>query len=91
MTHEPTFECNDVHCYSCNEDEDGYAYIICRECGHRYRSAGELRRVYRRQFLRTSRQSWFDMKPPPRWRVWWIAVTIRARNIYFCQHCIHDF
>lgn len=105
MTHEPTPDCWDVHCYSCNDDEDeGYAYLICGECGHRYRTAGELRRAYRGQFYRTARMS--VLAPPcdddgeftvidagrmSLWRVWWAMATIRAKHIYFCQHCTHDF
>lgn len=105
MTHEPTFDCNDVHCYSCNEDEDGPAYIACGECGHLYRTAGELRRAYRREFYRIARKplprpvhrlddelfAGIDAEPIALWRVWWAMLTIRAKHIYFCQHCIHDF
>lgn len=102
MTHEPTPDCSDVHCYSCDEDEDGPAYIICAQCGHLYRTAGELRRAYRRQFYRMARKPpefsftqeesrAIDPGPIPLRRVLWELATIRAKHIHFCQHCTHDF
>lgn len=78
----------DGHCYSCHVDEPigrRSPYIICLECGHVYRTARALRRAYRRQSLTIPR---YDV---PWWRITWRAWTIRARDINFCQECIHDF
>lgn len=83
--HEPTEECLSVHCYSHMVDEEGSAYIGCYECGHLYRTAGALRRAYRREVLRLPGHG-----IPFWWRLW-RALTIRASQITFCQQCIHDF
>lgn len=85
IEHEPTDACIDVHCHWHNVDELGTGYITCGECGHLYRTARDLRRAYRREVL--SRPG-FGISL--RWRLW-RAMTIRARRIYFCQECIHDF
>jgi hypothetical protein len=79
--HEPDSGCNDVHCYACNIDEIGPGYLTCGECFHVYRSRGELRRLYRRQLIRRQRRP----------HIVWRALTIRAADISFCPHCIHDF
>lgn len=92
--HEPTAACNDTHCYSCHVDEQGTGYIRCLECGHIYRTARELRRLYRRELIRLHRRrspSPFDFPEPSTRQVIWMALTARASNITFCQHCIHDF
>lgn len=92
--HEPSDACIDVHCHSCHEDEPGSGYIVCGECGHLYRTAGDLRRAYRREYWRLYRApptDLFGMERVPMWRVVWQILTIRAKKIYFCQHCIHDF
>lgn len=84
--HEPTDACASVHCHSHHVDENpGRYYIGCYECGHVYRTARELRRAYRRQSFTIPR---YDI---PWWRITWRALTIRARDIHFCQECIHDF
>lgn len=83
--HEPTDTCLPDHCYWHDVDEPGAGYITCGECGHLYRTARELRRAYRRQVL--GGRSW---GVPLSWRLW-KALTARARSIYFCQMCIHDF
>jgi hypothetical protein len=92
--HEPTDACNDIHCYSHMVDELGPGYLACLECGHMYRTAGELRRAYRAALWRT----WHDHR-----RLFgpdfgsglaatlWRMATVRASKIYFCQHCLHDF
>jgi len=94
MTHQPTDACHDVHCYSCHVDEIGTGFIVCGECGHLYRTAGDLRRAYRRRF-REVHKRWqeFDIITArlPGYRAWWRILTIRVKNIHFCQHCIHDF
>lgn len=83
--HEPTDACLGIHCHWHGVDEPGTGYIGCPECGHLYRTAGELRRAYRRQVLSMPR---YDV---PRWRIRWAALTVRASRIGFCQECIHDF
>lgn len=96
MPHEPTDECEPVHCYSHHVDE--YArdpYLVCGECFHVYRSAQELRRAYQRQSLRiwwAGERKIFSSD----WHVGLLLVlrrviTIRTKDIFFCQHCIHDF
>lgn len=72
-----------LHCHSCGVDEDGPAYIGCGECGHLYRRASDLRRAYRRGARRVyGRGMW-----------WWRfrANFRRARDIFWCQECSHDF
>lgn len=83
--HGPTNACSAVHCYAHHVDEPGVGYRICGECGHLYRTAGELRRAYRREVLEQRRfgVDWFDIVLR--------ALTIRARDIHFCQECLHDF
>lgn len=99
--HEPGNECYGLHCWEHHVDEASRPgdYIACGECGHIYRTAGELRRAYRREILRV--HSWEgdrwlipDRGPfggPTRLQKLIAALTIRASKIYFCQHCIHDF
>lgn len=82
--HDPINACRDVHCHSCNVDEPGYGFIRCAECGHLYRTAGELRRAYRTRLAGPA-------LGVPRWRRLWRALSIRASDISFCQECIHDF
>ncbi len=96
MPHRPSFTCDDhpdrVHCYEHHEDEPvGGAYIVCGECFHVWRTAGELRREYRRQFWRTTSHGWFGTDRPSLVSRVWRVLTVRAKDIYFCQHCIHDF
>lgn len=95
--HDPTDTCTKVHCYGCGQDHPQQrAWLWCFECGHAYRTPGELRRAYRRVLLasiRHERLPWlrgneFD---PSKLRILWQAVTIRASKIYFCQLCLHDF
>ncbi len=86
--HEPTDACYDQHCFSHHQDEDATgAYLVCGECFHVYRTPGELRRAYRCAFW-TIENPW--ARPSLAWRVWRV-LTIRAKRIYFCQYCIHDF
>lgn len=100
--HDPTDECADIHCYSHHVDEPGdSAYIVCGECFHAYRTARELRRAYRRGYWQaTSRPPTGlggglfgrnDEWGPSLWVRVWRVLTIRAKNISFCQECIHDF
>lgn len=93
--HEPSDKCAGIHCHWHNVDEPGPGYLGCFECGHLYRTAGDLRRRYRQQLR--------DMIPPPalRWgrlQLWWFHWLPqlwpwwpRIQRIYFCQECAHDF
>lgn len=94
QVHEPDRGCDDTHCYACGVDEYGTGYITCPECFHTYRTAGELRRRYRRMLIQVHRRQLvnpFDYTGPGWGEVLWKALTVRAKNINFCQHCIHDF
>lgn len=84
--HEVTEACYPIHCHEHQVDEPGPGFLGCGECGHLYRTRGELRRAYRREFWRVSR-TFHD----PLWRRAWRVLTVREKHIYFCQHCIHDF
>lgn len=101
--HEPTDACIGVHCHSHGIDEAGDGYIGCYECGHLYRTAGELRRAYRRKAAEIALS---DLRNPHHWartvgtplatRLAAVASLvrlpfIRAGRIGFCQECIHDF
>lgn len=86
--HEPSNACATIHCHSHHVDEPGPGHIICGECGHVYRTAGELRRAYRREVVRGLR---FAGPGDPWLRRLVKALAVRARDIRFCQECIHDF
>lgn len=93
--HEPTDECDAVHCYEHMVDESGTGYICCGECGHLYQTAGDLRRRYRtvvwdmwRRQPRIFRSEWTG---PGLFGILFMMATVRAKKIYFCQYCIHDF
>lgn len=94
--HEIADDCAQVHCHVHNVDErDDNAYICCIECGHVYRTAGALRRAYRRKsfLLLDWSDPWFRSNDlyASVLRVLWRALTIRARDIFFCQMCSHNF
>lgn len=94
--HEPTAACDQVHCHGCGQDHTGKAWLWCLECGHAYRTPGDLRRTHRRVLLasiRHERLHWlrgneFD---PSALEMLWRALTVRAKQITFCQLCLHDF
>lgn len=94
--HEPTEVCYGQHCHVHHVDETGPSYIVCGECGHLYRTRGELRRAYRREFWQVSRR-WRTSTPFPGDRPPGLLsclrrmIMIKAEEISFCQHCIHDF
>lgn len=95
--HEPTPACERVHCYSCGVDEpfDDGDYRLCFECGHVYRDGAELVRAYRRAAwnLLDRHHPWLrgnEFYPSVVESLWKIA-TIRAKNIGFCQECLHDW
>lgn len=94
QVHEPDRGCDDTHCYACGVDEIGPGYLTCGECFHTYRSKGELRALHRRKLIGAYRirlPNVFDL-PDPSWaEILWNALTVRAGNINFCPHCLHDF
>ena len=85
-----TDEDEQLPCYVHNVSEptEG-AFLVCFECGHAYRTAGALRRAYRREYWKVSRDDRFDRTPF--WRRLWRIFTVRTSQICFCQHCLHDF
>lgn len=86
IVHDPTAECFGRHCHIHNVDEpDNGAYQVCLECGHVYRTAGSLRRAFRRESWRVARDDPFSRESV--WRV----VMVRASRISSCQECTHDF
>lgn len=90
VPHDATRECLGIHCHIHNVDEsDNGAFQVCLECGHVYQTAGALRRDYRRAYWRVARDDRFDRTPL--WRRLWRVATVRASQVSFCQHCVHDF
>lgn len=86
--HEPADVCEDWHCYFHDVDEvfAGNAYRRCFECWHLYRSRRELVWEWAKMHWRFGREdgrSAFEL----------IADILKkkADDIYFCQHCTHDF
>jgi hypothetical protein len=94
--HQITDDCADAHCFFHDVDEDPIgAHIVCFECGHVYRTAGQLRRDYRRGYWDTTGRGakLFGEKgfgPSLAARLWRM-LTVRAKDIFFCQECTHDF
>lgn len=65
--HDPTVECNGVHCYSHMVDEwYPTIYIACLECGHAYHTKWSLWRAYQRAKWSMARSAW--RARPRRWR-----------------------
>lgn len=65
------------------------AWLVCFECGHVYSSARDLRRDYRREYWKVAKGDRIERIPLLQ-RVWRV-LTVRTSEIFFCQHCIHDF
>jgi hypothetical protein len=71
-------------------------YRICGECFEVW-TKHTLRKAYRREvwrILKNPLPAPFETPRPTLWsdiRALWKAYTIRAKNIFFCQECIHDF
>lgn len=66
------------------------AWQYCLECEHEYPSARSIRKAYRRGYWQATgiKTGW----PRTSWlRRLWHVLTIRAKRIYFCQECAHDF
>lgn len=87
--HPPELACAQVHCSWHEVDEPGPGYQRCRECGHLYLTAADLRRAYRetlRAFHDDDVRTWLDQL-----RYWKACWLTRAKNIDFCQECVHDF
>jgi|SRR5882757_234552 len=78
--HEPSWRCDDLHCYSHNVDElrIGRPYRVCGECFHVYPTRYALRRDYRRGGRRVY---WEDVKtpllPPP---ALWVAMGMKPQG-----------
>ena len=102
--HVPTSECVDLHCFWHDVDEmpQPRGHRRCFECKHLFRTAGELRRTFRRKIICEDRRLWqlpwigdwwskLSVLPPPWWWAAWRCVTLRVRDIYFCPWCVHDF
>lgn len=94
--HEPSDACGFDHCYSCNIDEPvpqgSRAYLVCVECGHVYWRARDLRRLHRRsvkQGVRDARLFATDFELS--WWGWLRVYLRRARRIWSCPLCGHDF
>lgn len=68
-------------CWGCDKIESirPNTFIICFECGHVYT---------KRSLVKAWRQE-FSIKERLRHPIW--VYGKRARDIYFCQVCIHDF
>lgn len=58
------------------------AWQYCYECGQEYPTARSLRKAYREQQRQLDWSAWDNL---------WRCLTIRAKQIYFCQECTHDF
>jgi hypothetical protein len=99
VEHRPSDECLGEHCYSHHVDElmDDPIYLMCGECGHRYRTKRDLRSAQRASL----RREWLFPSYRPRllstwsnpsiWGWVWRYVTVRAKKIYSCPLCIADF
>ncbi|HZM83792.1 MAG TPA: hypothetical protein VFC19_49370 [Candidatus Limnocylindrales bacterium] len=76
-------------------DEPGPAWRWCGECGHAYRTPGQLRRAYRRGLwnLLSRDQPWLrgDEFYPSILACLWDIVAVRAGRVTFCPLCSHDF
>jgi hypothetical protein len=79
--HEASAACGDMHCYWHHVDEPAAgAYKACGECGHVYRTAGELREAW----VDTAADGHAPEVPtsdgaPP------------AEEIFACPLCAHDW
>lgn len=73
------------HVHEVDEEIPRRVYVVCFECGHAY-TARELRRRWREEFRKVNSYG------SPFGRIDTLKRTWkRARHIYFCQECIHDF
>lgn len=81
--HEPTEDCWLFHCWFHGVDEAvGIRFKHCIECGHTYKTAGALRRAWRREMPADVATAGLRF---------WAKLTVRVKNIGFCPFCIHDF
>lgn len=80
-----------LHCYSCNKDEDPEPkFIVCPECFHVYRSRRALKWAYIKQAIRAyeyQKKHYHSSQGPGYFRI----VFRRIKAITFCQECLHDF
>lgn len=100
VEHDPSDDCQNTHCHWHNVDESAAgAYIWCFECGHVYQTKRALRWAYRRKYVSLFPQWWgwglpwfFNRGFGTKWQLLRGLVGVpRAKNIYFCQECSHDF
>ena len=82
------------HCawHGIDEPEQPGDYQTCGECGHIYRTAGELRRAHLRsvwQYVR--RPGPLSGRPRDRWGYLVRAIRLPVRDQCFCPLCGHDF
>jgi hypothetical protein len=100
VEHYPSDDCWGDHCYHHNVDEPANwpSYLVCGECGHRYRTKRELRAAARASL----RKDWRFPSYRPRLLVvrpyeqsiggWaWRYLTVRAGKICSCPFCTADF
>lgn len=99
--------CDDYHCFAHNVDEIpiGKPYRYCGECFHLFQTAHALKRDRRRVMRPIYLAELWELIRHPRTysstgirqQVSFVARSItnlftrRARNIYVCPHCAHDF
>lgn len=84
--HKITAICQDEHCLSHQDDEPGYAFEECPACGHRYRTASELRSISRREAFRWARATKAGLRARW-WLLWLTVVSPRAARIDECRYC----
>jgi hypothetical protein len=102
MTYPDAYRLSQQHeasddCWSHNVDEMriGTPYIVCGECGHVYQSARALRKA-RRATMRGIYLG--SLRHANDWMPFWQSIrgavslyTRRAKRIYHCPLCAHDF
>lgn len=95
--HDASADCWRWHCWSHNVDEMriGKPYLVCQECGHMFQNARSLRKARRAtmrgiylgeiRHARTWQSLWLDVRGAVS------LITRRAKHIYVCPLCTHDF
>jgi hypothetical protein len=80
-----------------DEPATGSSYLVCVECGHRYRTKRELRAADRAALRKDWRFPSYRPRLIPTWSnqsIWgWVRryLTVRAGKIYACPFCTADF
>jgi len=78
--HEPTAACDDWHCHIHGVDEPPPWYLVCGECGHGYRSEGELLEDFNMQVIAALNEDGGER-----------PIVADPDAIAFCAWCAHDF